>query len=110
MARRTGKTARIEIRCSADDQRDWRRAAEEHGLTLAAYVRACLGRGPRLARISRADPALVRQIAAIGNNLNQLARWAHIHKSAEEAWRVAEKICGARQALEALLTQEVGRC
>ncbi len=33
--------------------------------------------------VPTADPALLRQLAAIGNNLNQLARWCHSRKPIE---------------------------
>lgn len=44
---------------------------------LAEWLRD-LGLGQRKRRtIPVADPALLRQLAAIGNNLNQVARWTH---------------------------------
>ena len=30
----------------------------------------------------------LRQVARIGNNLHQIARWANTHKGAAEAWEV----------------------
>ncbi len=70
-----------------------RNEAEATGVTLSDAVRAriassavkLLGK-PRVRRrvalppdrVQRADPALVRQVAAIGSNLNQIARAANI--------------------------------
>jgi len=52
-------------------------AADMAGMTLAAFLRSvALGVQPRARRSGLADAA-VRQLAAIGNNLNQLARHAN---------------------------------
>ena len=96
-------TARIELRCSSEELERWRRAATEHQMPLSRYVRICLNRGPALARTLKADPALIRQIAAIGNNLNQSVHWANAYKSAQEAGPVEEEVRRTRQALERLL-------
>lgn len=64
-----------------------RREAAESGRSLGDHVRARMSydeakplgkRSPRkrekLAEVSAADPALLRQLGSIGNNINQLAR------------------------------------
>jgi len=52
-------------------------AAEIAGMTLSAFVRtAAMGSRPK-AKPSRVRAKLIRQLAAIGNNLNQLARHAN---------------------------------
>lgn len=108
MAKRQKKyTTRFELRCSQDEIDAWKRGAKEHGLPLARYIRACLNRGPCLTRKLHTDPALLRQIAAIGNNLNQITHWANTNKSEYEARLVEEGVKAVRQKLEALLTREV---
>lgn len=54
-----------------------RQRAEAAGLTVSAYVRqAMLGSAPRAKRAAT-NAAAIRELTAIGNNLNQLARRAN---------------------------------
>ena len=54
--------------------------AEATGLTLAAYVRVCaLGEQPK-AKPTRMAAEAIRQLSAVGNNLNQLSRHANAGK------------------------------
>jgi len=69
--------------------------ADRQGVTLSDVIRTRfksarvrpLGRRPKRPAhdYTPADPALVRQTAKIGNNLNQLARWANTHKAEADA-------------------------
>ena len=102
MARAYEKTARFEIRCSPEDLEGWRCTAEEHGLSLAKYNRACLNHEPVLSRTMKADPALVRQLAAIGNNLNQLTRWANTYKQGVESSLVLDALLRIYEELDEL--------
>lgn len=100
------QTARYELRCSVEELAAWRRAATEHGVSLSRYVRLCVNRGPALARKVQADPALLRQLAAIGNNINQISHWANARKSEQEIKPVEEGIEAVRKELAALLARE----
>lgn len=51
--------------------------------------------------VPQADPALLRQLAAIGNNLNQLARWVNTTKPASAVECSAALIALGRE-LEAI--------
>ena len=111
-------TARFELRCSPQEMERWRRTAALHGLSLARYVRILVNENYReLSRITekypksdkpQIDPALLRQIAAIGNNLNQIAYWCNVHKSHQEIQPVEEGIQAVREELAALRTHEAG--
>lgn len=68
------KETRLDVRCSRAEIGEWKKRAQEHELSLSAYARSCLNKGPAVSRVVKVDPALIRQIAAIGNNLNQLTR------------------------------------
>ena len=67
----------------------------------------CTGNASRTARTWTA-PALAverersRQIARIDNNLNQLARWANIHKAAAEAVAVIANLVSFERSLLAV--------
>jgi hypothetical protein len=63
----------IKIRVTADElsQLNARKTCDE----LARWMReTCLGHATKRGRIPDADPALLRSLAAIGNNLNQVAK------------------------------------
>jgi len=76
---------RVEVRTTPTDKARWQALAESRGVSLSELVRAALDgqrpRQPSRAHLRRApppvEPALLRELARIGNNLNQLARAAN---------------------------------
>ena len=73
---------RIEIRTTPEEKRRWQEIAENKGVSLSELVRSALG-GQRLRKRReppKVDPDLLRELARIGNNLNQLARAANRHE------------------------------
>lgn len=67
----------VKVRLSDEELRYVSTAAELAGLALASFIRqAALGVKMRPRR-SQEDDQLVRQLAALGNNLNQMARVAN---------------------------------
>ena len=70
---------RIEIRTTPEEKRRWQEIAENKGVSLSELVRSALG-GQRLWKRReppKVDPDLLRELARLGNNLNQLARAAN---------------------------------
>lgn len=70
---------RIEIRTTPEEKQRWQAIAENKGVSLSELVRSCLG-GQRLRKRRdppKVDPDLLRELARIGNNLNQIARAAN---------------------------------
>ena len=66
---------RIEIRTTPEEKRHWQEIAENKGVSLSELVRSSLS-GLRLRKRREAPkvaPELLRELARIGNNLNQLA-------------------------------------
>ena len=106
MARTHEKAARFELRCSSAELAAWRYAAAGHGLTLAAYIRVGLNQRSALSRTKMVDPALIRQVAAIGNNLNQITHWCNTYKAKQDARPVEEGIARVHVALATLLAQQ----
>ena len=112
------RTERFELRCSQEELEQWRRTAAVHGVRLSQYARMLLTENylelPRITENYRksnkpqTDPALLRQIAAIGNNLNQITYWCNMHKSRQEAKPVERGIQAVREELAALQTRETG--
>lgn len=73
---------RIEIRCTDAERAIWKQKAATAHISVANLIRRCLNsaevesapaaKTPRV--YSKADPELVRHVARIGNNLNQIAK------------------------------------
>lgn len=83
---RDGKSAQptrdrvVKVRVTEDELADFRARAVEADMTVSDLVRFRL-LNFRL-RQSSAEKERVRHLAMIGNNINQLARWANAHKAA----------------------------
>ena len=89
----------IKIRVAEQELADLRERCDRP--QLAEWLRD-LGLGQRKRRpVPVADPALLRQLAGIGNNLNQLARWANGRKPIETI-EVAAALTAIARELEAL--------
>ena len=91
---------------------DWLRARAAAGQDTGPVAtgrptprKRALGR----ARVVRADPVVVEQLARIGNNLNQLARWANTeHRPVDVAalYGVGRQLAGLRDAVVAAASKE----
>jgi len=77
------KVSEVKIRLTLSERESWKLKAESHGMTLSNYIRVLMQsdevkRSPILKRTKRdyvqADPELLRQLASIGNNINQIAK------------------------------------
>lgn len=73
----------IKIRVTETERLEWQQKAKDMGMTLADYMRTLAdqkvtGISPvqpvKNRKFAPVDPALLRQIAWIGNNLNQIAK------------------------------------
>lgn len=79
---RKKRTAWVHILMYPEERLAWQSLAKNEGLSLADFIRKRVGQPvlhstrprqkPRPA--SRVDPELIRQVARLGNNLNQIAR------------------------------------
>ena len=101
------------IRLSETEYRALTSAAKAARLSYSNYVRQCLAlkqtqippqRQPRLTR--QVDPKLLSELARLGNNLNQMARWANTYKRHAEAVEVLVVLLAIEQALADLLRQQ----
>lgn len=87
----------IKLRVTAEEKKQFESLARTLGLSLSALIRQRLS-GMRIRPIA-IQQERNRQLARIGNNLNQLARWANTHKSGLEAIQIISFLEGIRQAL-----------
>ena len=106
MSEKNNKTraATVRLRLRPAEQADWQAQAEAEGITLSDLIRKRMGSArptgiepKRQRRMGRkADPALLAALGRVGNNLNQVAKWANTYKADAEA----------RQVLAALVSIE----
>lgn len=104
------KLSRIEIRLTQEEKSAWENKAAASGINLSSLIRhAVEGTNPPRRKRIEVDPALVRQIAQIGNNLNQLARCANRDKSKVEALAVIARLIDIDREVAALRLQIEGK-
>jgi hypothetical protein len=76
----------LKLRVTAQEKTAFELAAIEAGMSLSDYIRHQLLHG-RIRRTAEERDA-VRQLARIGSNLNQLARWVNMQKDHAEVIEV----------------------
>ncbi|WP_299656840.1 MobC family plasmid mobilization relaxosome protein [uncultured Jannaschia sp.] len=95
----------IKIRVTEEQRSRWHATAEARGVSLSELVRHGLD-GVRAIRRRHqprsVDPDLLRELARIGNNLNQLARWANREKRAADTVAVVARLIELDRELTAL--------
>ena len=97
------RTAVVTARVSAAESADWRAKAAAAGVPLSALIRRAMARTRTwTARAAEVERERTGQIARIGNNLNQIARWANAHKTAAQAVEVIAHLITVERALAAL--------
>lgn len=84
----------IKLRTTAEEKRKWQELAENRGVSLSELVRSFLNsqRLRKRREAPKVDPALLRELARIGNNLNQLAYAANRREPVPAAAVVARLI------------------
>ena len=86
----------------------WQATAKAAGLPLSTLVRRALGR-VRTWTAARVDveQARTRELARIGSNLNQLARWANTHKAGLEAVTILTHLSALSRELATFSAAEI---
>ena len=81
----------------------WARGGKSVGLSLSDLVRRSVGR-VRTWTVAHTEleRERTRELARIGSNLNQIARWANIHKENTEALEVVTHLVAIERALGTL--------
>ena len=97
------RSVRVHVRVSAAERAAWDAKAAAAGVPLSDLLRQAMAR-TRTWTAEAADIARARnvQVARIGNNLNQLARWANTHTSAAEAVTVIANLVAFERSLRAV--------
>ena len=109
MSTKVNKTNHIGIRATDDEKLSWELKAHAEGLKVSQLARVLLNNysnssgskswSASLMGEARSRQELIRQVARIGNNLNQIARWANTYKGAAEATQVIAGLARIESAL-----------
>ena len=103
---RAGRKVWVKIRASEAERAEWHAKARAVGLSLSDLVRRSVGR-VRTWTVAHTEleRERTRELARIGSNLNQIARWANIHKENAEALEVAAHLVAIERALDTLTVE-----
>ncbi|WP_371835027.1 plasmid mobilization relaxosome protein MobC [Ochrobactrum sp. C6C9] len=111
----------VVFRCTAAEKQALIERAAMAGLPFATLLREALGLAETRRRrpVPKVDPELIRAIARIGSNLNQIARWLNTAQrqgnvSAIDAMAVSARLIsldrGLAETLDAFRVREHGQC
>ncbi len=92
------RTALVATRVTPAEHATWRAKAAAAGVSPSALLREAMAR-TRTASARSVERERTCQIARIGNNLNQIARWANTHKGAAEAVEIVARLVAIERAL-----------
>ena len=97
------KDTYIKIRLTKAEKEEWQKKAVKAGLSLSNLIRQAIGRtqtwtAPDRGLISEQT----REISRLGNNLNQIAKWANTYKSTAEAIEIIECLREIENKLEVI--------
>lgn len=109
--------ARLAFRLPEQIAQSWRRQAESSGASLSDWVRskvdteqttgiAAPAKMPKRRNYTPVDPELLRQIAMIGNNLNQIARSVNSNELSMTGIQIIASLSSIRQELTTLIDRE----
>ncbi len=98
-----GRAVWVKIRSSDAERAEWHAKARSAGLSLSDLVRRSVGR-VRTWTVAHTEleRERTRELARIGSNLNQIARWANTYREAADALEVVAHLAAIERALETL--------
>lgn len=101
MERDQQRKAIIKVRVTDAEHAGWQTKAEAAGVSVSELVRRAM---TRVKTWTHADAGIERErnreLAKIGNNLNQIARWANTHKETADAIEVISHLRAIEQMLD----------
>jgi len=98
----------VNIKVTEQERTNWKAFAESQGYTVADLFRLLIANAAaqpsklhkkQRRKTRKADPELLRELAKIGNNLNQIAKWANTYKSEADAVQVVQALIAIERAL-----------
>ena len=95
------RTGQIHLRVSPAEVAAWRAKAAAAGVPLSDLLRQAMARTRTwTAAAAEVERERTRQIARVGNNLNQIARWANTHATAIDAVEIIANLVYISQTLD----------
>jgi hypothetical protein len=99
---KTARSAAVLVRLHPEERETLRLNAGLHGLSMSDYIRqTCLG--IRL-RKTPEEKRRLRELARIGANINQIARWANTYKRAVDAAEILLALAGIERRIGEFLS------
>ena len=109
MSVKQNRSASVNILLTPDELKAWRTKATLSGISLSQMVRDAVNKVEIKSKVDKnAIANLQYKVNRIGNNLNQLARWANTHKSEGEAKAVEEQLEAIAQFCEDIVKNNAG--
>ena len=100
------RTVTANARVTPEELEQWRGKARAAGTSLSELVRQAMARTRTWTAAARAaERERTLQLARLGSNLNQIARWANTHKACAEAVEVIAHLVAIERELRALKVQ-----
>ena len=97
------RTGQLHLRVSPAEVADWRAKSAAVGVPLSDLLRQAMARTRTwTAAAAEVERERTRQVARIGNNLNQVARWANTNASGFEAVEVIVHLVDIARTLAAV--------
>ena len=95
------RTGQLHLRVSPAEATMWRAKAEAVGVPLSDLVRRAMAHTRTwTAAAAEVERERTRQIARIGNNLNQIARWANANAEPIDAVEIIAHLVSISQTLD----------
>ena len=105
--RQPPRTVWVRLRARETERTAWHAKARRAGLTLSALVRRSLERTQTwTVGQTEVERSRVVQLARIGNNLNQIARWANTYKGRAEAVQIVAHLVALRREIRKFAGEE----
>ena len=100
------RRAVLHVRTTEEEAETWRSKAQMAGLTTSELLRRAMRR-TRVWTVEAADEqrALIREVARIGANVNQIARCVNTYKDTADTARVLVHLVSIQRELAALRRQ-----
>ena len=104
------REAIAQARITKAELAEWRGKAESAGVSIGALIRKAMARTHTWTAPARdIERDRSRELARIGNNLNQIARWANRYKRRGEAVEVLVQLAAIEREMKRLRLRSGGR-
>jgi len=88
----------LQVRVTAPEKATWRAKSAGAGISISALIRQAMARTRSwTATDKQLEREKIRELARLGNNLNQIARWCNQYKGRAETVEVIAHLCAIEQ-------------